>query len=129
MERTCAVCGETVNDQAVICPHCGCVLDEEKFNAVTAQNLPVETAEEANLILKILSALLPLIGLILFVVNYADRRHIANTYGIWALCGVAVRINLYIYAWLFSIFITFLLMLVVYGANADVLNLLIQSSY
>lgn len=112
MEKMCSVCGQPINEQAVICPHCGCIQDEKRFNeAFAVQNtleVPTAKAEEANLVLKILSAVLPLVGLILFAVNYTDKRHIANVYGIWALCGVAIRINLYIYLYIFYYALVFL---------------------
>ena len=58
----CSKCGKEINDEAVICVHCGCAI-ESKTASVTNQN------DAPNTGLAVLGFFIPLVGLILYLIN------------------------------------------------------------
>lgn len=65
----CPKCGQEINNDAVICVHCGCA----------TQNVPMQpevSEEPAGCGLQILSFLFPIIGIVLYVVN-KDKKPVS----------------------------------------------------
>jgi len=85
----CKVCGKEVNDQAVVCVHCGCSLKEEKTLA------PLST-EGAGCFLSGLSFIFPLLGLILYFVWKDSKPQASKGAGKAALWGVIIGIVLWV---------------------------------
>ena len=76
----CRECGEMISESAPTCPKCGA-----KQNVITdsSQN----GFKRGSTGLKVLSFLIPLAGLILFLVKMDSDRTAAKAYGLWALVG------------------------------------------
>ena len=82
----CSKCGHEINDEAVICVHCGCSV-ENKATAPAANN-----NDAPNTGFAILGFLIPLVGLILYLV-YKDTAPLkAKSAGKGALIGVIVSV-------------------------------------
>ena len=93
--KFCNRCGFPCNPNMTICPQCGAPV------GVAANDVP-ETG------LKILSFLIPLIGIILYAVNNKDKPNSAKEYLKWALISFVAGFVLSI---VFTIISTFLSML------------------
>lgn len=74
--KYCATCGAELQDNAVVCPKCGCMTADFKQTILE---------DKSSIGLNVLSFLIPLIGLILYLV-YIDEQPIkAKACGKWAL--------------------------------------------
>ena len=81
--KYCNNCGKEVDDNAVICPSCGC--------AVASKNVEVDKPSTG---LNILSFLIPLVGLILYLSWQNSTPIKAKAVGKWALIGFCVAVGL-----------------------------------
>ena len=90
----CDKCGKEVNDEAVVCIHCGCSLKVE------ATSNP-QNSEGAGCFLSGLSFLIPLLGLILYLVWKDSKPQASKDCGKAALWGFIIGIVL----WLISMVI------------------------
>jgi hypothetical protein len=81
----CSKCGKEVNDEAVVCVHCGCAIGNKKASAATEGDAP-------NTGFAVLGFLFPLIGLILYLINKDTAPLKAKSAGKGALIGVGVSI-------------------------------------
>ena len=81
--KYCNNCGKEVDDNAVICPSCGC--------AVASKNVEVD---KPSIGLNILSFLIPLVGLILYLSWQNSTPIKAKAVGKWALIGFCVAVGL-----------------------------------
>lgn len=79
--KFCSNCGKEVSDQAVVCPHCGCAVQND------ALDVP-------SMGLNILSLFFPLIGLILYLVFRDKTPRKAAAVGKFALIGFIAGIGL-----------------------------------
>lgn len=77
--KYCAHCGKEIDSEAVICPHCGCA---------TGKLLAEEDVPSTGL--NILAFLLPLVGLILYLVDKDKTPNKAAQIGKWTLIGFLV---------------------------------------
>ena len=84
----CNKCGKEIHDEAVICVNCGCSVGNVSSN----KNVSNEKAGGMS----ILSFLIPLVGLILYLVWKDTKPVAAKQCGKSALWGVGVGIVLYI---------------------------------
>ena len=82
--KYCSKCGKEIFSEAVICPHCGCSV------ADTVHDIPSTG-------LNVLSFLLPIVGLILYIVDHNKCPNKANAAGKWALIGFVVGIALQVF--------------------------------
>lgn len=81
----CSKCGKEINDDAVVCVHCGCAVENKKVS-VTNQ------ADASSTGIAILSFFIPLAGLILYFV-YKDTAPLkAKSARNGALIGICVSI-------------------------------------
>ena len=80
--KFCSKCGKEVNEQAVVCVHCGCSLGKVAEAEVDAPSTAFA----------ILGFFFPLIGLILWAVNKDKTPLKANSAGKGALIGFIVSI-------------------------------------
>ena len=78
----CKNCGKGIDDNAYVCPHCG--VKTEKNNA------DADSGSKAGW--GVLSFLIPLVGLILFLVWREERPNTANVCGKCALASVIVGV-------------------------------------
>ncbi len=78
--KYCQQCGSQLVDQAVVCPNCGCTVQE-----------PINQQEDKpSTGLNILAFLFPLVGLILYLCFQKTTPVRAKAIGKWALDGFAV---------------------------------------
>ena len=76
----CSHCGKEVVSDAVVCPHCGCAIDNCKVD------------DTPSIGLNIVAALLPVVGLILFIVYHSKAPTKAKSIGIAALLGFFINL-------------------------------------
>jgi len=81
----CGKCGKEVNDEAVVCIHCGCALKEEKSSAP-------QSTEGAGCFLSGLSFFFPLLGLILYFAWKDSKPKAAKDCGKAALWGFIISV-------------------------------------
>lgn len=82
--KYCQQCGSQLVDQAVVCPNCGCTVQE-----------PINQQEDKpSTGLNILAFLFPLVGLILFLCFQKTTPVRAKAIGKWALDGFVVGVTL-----------------------------------
>lgn len=82
--KYCQHCGQEVREEAVVCIHCGC--------AISPANQVVKNEEDKNSLgLNILSFLIPIVGLILYLVNLKDKPIMAKGIGKSALIGFIIN--------------------------------------
>ena len=79
--KYCSHCGKEIMDAAVVCPHCGCSVNDGQ----TIDDTPSTG-------LNIISFLFPLVGLILYLVYHDKTPQRATAIGKWALIGVGVGV-------------------------------------
>lgn len=80
----CSKCYEVVDDNAVICPHCGCVPHDED----TIQVIPDKTNKALAFLSFVLSALIPegvIFGFLLWAAKTDIQPKSAKVYGICAI--------------------------------------------
>ena len=80
----CSKCGKEINDDAVVCIHCGCSVNNKT-------SLPV-TGDAPNTGWAILGFFIPLAGLILYLINKDTYPQKAKSAGKGALIGFCVSI-------------------------------------
>lgn len=83
--KYCSHCGKEIMSEAVICPHCGC--PTENYKTVQEQDAPSTG-------LNVLSFLIPLAGLIIYLMDKDRMPQRARAAGKWALIGVGVSVGL-----------------------------------
>ena len=81
----CSKCGKEVNDEAVICVHCGCPIENKRMPATNSSDAPSTG-------LAVLGFFIPLIGLILYLVNKDTAPLKAKSAGKGALIGFCVSL-------------------------------------
>lgn len=82
--KYCQQCGSQLVDQAVVCPNCGCTVQE-----------PINQQEDKpSTGLNVLAFLFPLVGLILYLCFQKTTPVRAKAIGKWALDGFVVGIAL-----------------------------------
>ena len=88
----CRHCGQEIDDQAVICPHCG---------VATQATTPV--IDNGGLGWGILGCCIPIVGLILWLVWKDTKPKTAKALGIGALVSVGISILYYIFIMVFAV--------------------------
>ncbi len=81
----CSKCGKEINDEAVVCVHCGCAVENRKVAAANGGDAPSTG-------LAVLGFFFPLIGLILYLVNKDTAPLKAKSAGKGALIGFCVSL-------------------------------------
>ena len=81
----CKNCGQSIDDKAVICPHCG----------VAQENKPA-VVDNGGFLWGLLGCCIPIVGLILYLVWKNERPRTAKAAGIGALVSVCIGILYYI---------------------------------
>ena len=76
----CRKCGAVIDEEAIICPHCGV----EQVPGTYRQN----QNDDGSAVWAIIGFLIPIVGLILWVVWHTDRPKSARMAGIGALVSV-----------------------------------------
>ncbi|MBO5883149.1 MAG: zinc-ribbon domain-containing protein [Clostridia bacterium] len=86
--KFCSHCGKEIVDEAIVCPHCGC--------SVVLNDVKGLEPDEISVGFCILSALIPLFGLIYWGVKHKDTPRKAKACGITALIswGVGLIISI-----------------------------------
>lgn len=93
--KYCTKCGNELIDEAVVCTKCGCCtqgISPTKESPLQPQK------DEAEMGLIVLSALIPLIGLVLWAIKNNDSPIAAKKYGLTALIAVGVETVLGLFA-------------------------------
>ena len=83
--KFCSKCGKELVDDAIICTGCGCAVVKPETN-------PVE--DKVNVGLCVLSAIIPLVGLIYWIVKHKEAPKTAKACGITALISWGVGLIL-----------------------------------
>ena len=81
--KYCSKCGKELIDEAVICPGCGCVVNQS-LNAVQPED------DEVSVGLCIVSALFPLFGFIYWAIQYKKTPKKAKACGVTAIVAWVV---------------------------------------
>ena len=81
----CSKCGKEVNDEAVVCVHCGCAIENKKPSPANSNDAP-KTG------FAVLGFFIPLVGLILYLVNKDTAPLKAKSAGKGALIGFCVSL-------------------------------------
>ncbi len=74
----CRKCGKEINDDAVMCVHCGCAT-EKAARTSTNQNPDYDPYSGADFVEVLLSVLIPLAGIIMYFVKKDTRPKAAKT--------------------------------------------------
>lgn len=85
----CKNCGKELNDQAIICPHCGVAVNEEKLKQMSSATKG-DDAPSAGF--AVLCFFLPILGLILYLVWKDEYPLKAKSCGKGALIGVIIEV-------------------------------------
>ena len=83
----CTKCGKEIHDEAIVCPFCGCS--------------PKGNGDAPNIGYAIVGFLLPLLGLVLFLINKKEYPKRARSAGLGALIALIPRmliVLLYVFA-------------------------------
>lgn len=80
--KYCAKCGKQLMDEAVICPNCGCAVDDAKSNT--------QSDDAPNAGFAFLGFLFPLVGLIIYLCLNGSSPLKAKSAGKGALVGFIV---------------------------------------
>ena len=91
----CSKCGKQVNDEAVICVHCGCAINNKKASVTDTNDAP-------NTGFAVLGFLIPLVGLILYLINKDTAPLKAKSAGKGALIGFCVSL---VFSIIYGIFV------------------------
>lgn len=83
--KYCKNCGKEINDQSVVCPHCG--VQQEDLAA---------SGDSGSFGWGLLGFCIPIVGLILFLVWKGDKPKTAKMAGMGALISVIVMALFYI---------------------------------
>ena len=75
----CKNCGKEIDDNSVVCPHCGVIQKEE---------LVQNTVDNGGFLWGLLGCCIPIVGLILFLVWRDTKPKTSRAAGIGALVGV-----------------------------------------
>ena len=81
----CSKCGKEVNDEAVVCVHCGCAIENKKALATSSK-------DASNIGFAVLGFFIPLVGLILYLINKDTEPQKAKSAGKGALIGFCVSL-------------------------------------
>ena len=81
----CSKCGKEVHDEAVVCVHCGCAIENKKTSVVNSDDAP-------NTGFAVLGFFIPLIGLILYFMNKDTAPLKAKSARKGALIGFCVAL-------------------------------------
>ena len=84
--KYCTKCGKELMDEAVVCPYCGCATEAWKAKKEK------EYDDEISVGLCVLSALIPLFGIIYWIVKYQDTPRRARACGITAIAAIVISI-------------------------------------
>ena len=94
--RYCCYCGKEVEDEAVVCVHCG--------RSIT-HNKPVKEDDKPSALWRVLGFLIPLLGLIMYLAWKDDQPLRAKSAGKGALVGLIVSIALPIVLYVVTVII------------------------
>ena len=81
----CKNCGKEIDDQAVICVHCGVATNDEALNP----------EDRPSIGLNILSFFIPLIGLILYFTMKKDTPNKAKSIIKWTIVSIMIYVVFY----------------------------------
>ena len=85
----CTNCGSTIDDNAAVCIHCGAVTPRGMTMGVGGTKAPVDPNEPASSGLVVLSAFVPLAGIILGATESSKgRKRASKSYFIGAIVGM-----------------------------------------
>lgn len=83
--KYCKNCGKEIEDQSVVCPHCG--VQQEKLEA---------SGDSGSFGWGLLGFCIPIVGLILFLVWKGDKPRTAKMAGMGALISTIIGVLFYV---------------------------------
>lgn len=87
----CVKCGKEIHDEAVVCPHCGCATGKPFPNQ---QQKNYNPDDAPNIGYAILGFLIPIVGLILYLIWYSEYPQRAKSAGKGALISFIISVAL-----------------------------------
>ncbi len=105
----CGDCGKKLNSNSKFCPYCGSRVASENVTVVNSNedsvNVTVVNSNEdsVNVLLVIASFLVPILGVVLFVIYKDKKTKTSKAYGIAALVGFISKMFFYVlyFIWIF----------------------------
>lgn len=107
--KFCTHCGKQLMDEAVICPGCGCPTTNQ-FQTVQPTAAQYQNGDTVSGGLCVLSALIPLFGIVYWIANYRETPRKAKA------CGVTA-----IVAWVVSFVISMVIYMIIYSDLLDMM--------
>lgn len=86
----CSKCGKEINDEAVVCVHCGCAVQSKAATAAVAAD------DAPNTGYAVLGFFIPIVGLILYLMNKDTYPLRAKSAGKGALISVILSVVCYV---------------------------------
>ena len=112
--KYCSHCGNQILDDAVVCPKCGCLVQQEA-NQPTIKEDPNKKVGWFT----VLGILIPIAGFIIYLVDKQEYPRKSKAAGKGALIGIISHVVVSI---LFSIIITILISLGIIGASKEIIG-------
>ena len=94
----CSKCGNQLNDEAVVCPKCGCISNQDAYNrafnysAQTSYNDTPQYTDEPNPGLSLLAFLIPLFGIIYYFCEHKKTPFASQRYLTWSIISILLTI-------------------------------------
>jgi hypothetical protein len=80
----CQKCGKEIMDEAIVCIHCGCAIEKNTKNGISTNDSDVNGGLVA------LSIIIPIVGIILWIIKHKETPREAKVYGITGIISWAV---------------------------------------
>lgn len=109
----CSKCGNQLNDEAVVCPKCGCIANQAAYNRAFNSSAQISFDEnnkykdEPNPGLSLLAFLIPLFGIIYYFCERKKTPFACQRYLTWSVISIILSI---IFGIVFGITIIFFAM-------------------
>ena len=89
--KFCSKCGKELMDEAIVCTGCGCAV-ANPTQAIQSLNHSTPAVDEINIGFCILSALVPLFGVIYWAIKYKETPKKAKACGITGIVSWGISI-------------------------------------
>lgn len=97
--KFCTKCGKELLDEAVVCPGCGCPVEGAQaaastieVNSANMNQVNAGEPDQVNIGLCVVSALIPLFGIIYWALKYKETPKKAKACGITAIVAYGISI-------------------------------------
>lgn len=91
---TCPECNQEVSSSANTCPHCGYKINSGSVNTLNSSNFNLGVDDNPGCLMNGLCFLIPIVGLVMYLVKKDTQPNCAKSYGLWGLVGFCVSLVL-----------------------------------